>query len=53
MVTREASRGEQGSAGTREGGRSEVSGRKTGKESGAAVEAKSTVNDTKPDGLRR
>jgi hypothetical protein len=49
VVARKASCGEQGSAGTREGGRSEISGKETGKESGVAVEAKGTV--TTPAGM--
>jgi hypothetical protein len=48
VVAREASCGEQGSAGTREGGRGEIGGKKA-KKSGAAVEAKGTM--TTPAGM--
>jgi hypothetical protein len=48
VVTREASRGEQGSACTREGGRGQVGDKKTKKKRGTPVEAKGTV--TTPSG---
>jgi hypothetical protein len=45
VVTREASCGEQGGAGTREGDRGEVSAKNTKKKSSTPVEAKDTVNN--------